>query len=41
MKGISVIIPVYNTEKYIVDCLESVLANDFQEYERKEGSWVY
>ena len=33
MKGISVIIPVYNTEKYIVDCLESVLANDFQEYE--------
>lgn len=33
MVGISVIIPVYNTEKYIVECIESILSNDYEEYE--------
>ena len=30
---ISVIIPMYNTEKYIVQCLESLLNQTFQDYE--------
>ncbi len=33
MIDISVVIPVYNTEKYIVECVESVLANTQAEYE--------
>lgn len=33
MIDISVVIPVYNTEKYIVECVESVVANTQAEYE--------
>lgn len=33
MVDISVVIPVFNTEKYIVECVESVLANEQVEYE--------
>lgn len=33
MEGISIIIPVYNVEDYIEECLESVLANEFQDFE--------
>ncbi len=31
--GISVIIPVYNVEKYLKDCLDSVFNQDFEDYE--------
>ena len=31
--AISVIIPMYNTEKYIGECLESVLNQTFQDFE--------
>lgn len=30
---ISIIIPVYNAEKYIKECLESVILQDFEDYE--------
>ena len=30
---ISIIIPVYNAEKYIRECLESVISQEFQDYE--------
>lgn len=30
---ISIIIPVYNTEKYITECIESILSQTYKEYE--------
>lgn len=30
---ISIIVPVYNVEKYVADCLESLLRQDFPDYE--------
>ena len=33
MCEISVIIPIYNAEKFIARCLESVLRQSFQSYE--------
>ena len=33
MKKISVIIPVYNVEKYLVKCLDSLLNQEFSDYE--------
>lgn len=31
--GVSVVIPMYNAEKYIAECLESILAQSFKNYE--------
>lgn len=31
--AISVIIPLYNAEKYVAECLESLLAQTFQNFE--------
>ncbi len=33
MRKISVVIPVYNKEKYIEKCLQSVLSQDFDDFE--------
>ena len=33
MPKISVIIPVYNVEKYLPECLESILNQTFQNFE--------
>ena len=33
MCKISIIIPVYNVENYLDDCLQSVLAQDFEDME--------
>lgn len=32
-KQISIIIPVYNTEKYVERCLDSIIANDYENLE--------
>ena len=29
----SIIVPIYNVEKYVVDCLESILNQSNQDYE--------
>lgn len=33
MKKISIIIPIYNTEKYLKECIESILIDKFMDYE--------
>lgn len=33
MPLLSIIIPVYNVEKYIYECLESIIKQDFSDYE--------
>ena len=31
--AVSIVIPMYNTEKYIGECLDSILAQTFQDFE--------
>ena len=33
MKKISIIIPVYNTEQYLVECIESIIKQNYDDYE--------
>lgn len=33
MKKISVVVPVYNVESYIEECVESLIKQDFDDYE--------
>lgn len=33
MKAISIVMPVYNAEKYLVDCLDSVIGQSFKDFE--------
>ena len=33
MPKVSIIIPMYNVEKYITDCLESIVSQTFSEWE--------
>ena len=30
---ISIVIPVYNVEKYLVDCLDSIISQNFSDWE--------
>ena len=31
--AISIVIPMYNTEKYVAECLDSIFAQTFQDFE--------
>ena len=33
MPKLSVVVPVYNTEKYLRECIDSILAQTFTDYE--------
>ena len=33
MKQLSIIVPIYNTEKYLRKCVDSLLEQDFDDYE--------
>jgi len=33
MPGLSIIIPIYNTEKYLAECLDSILSQSYTDYE--------
>ncbi|MBM6866847.1 glycosyltransferase family 2 protein [Bacteroides caecigallinarum] len=33
MVAISILVPVYNVEKYLERCIESILSQDFYDYE--------
>ena len=33
MREISIIVPVYNTEKYLKECVDSIQAQTFKDYE--------
>ena len=33
MKKVTIIVPIYNMEKYLVDCLESILNQSYRELE--------
>jgi glycosyltransferase involved in cell wall biosynthesis len=37
MPAISVIVPVYNVEKYLCKCLDSILAQTFTDFERERN----